>query len=311
MSIFKLEDTFYFDFTTHNPATGQVSDADSTPTCKVFENDNDTAIISPTVTKRTGETGNYRVTIVATTANGFEIGKSYNVVISATVGSINAKGVISSFIIDGKRINDLNDISQTDILADSIPFSGSYIDDLITSRATQSTVENILNESYYITSSLNNSSNSINNIQTDISYVSSSVYNISNSNLEISSSIININSSSFASASVDYLTYIHGTGSYTVDTGSIAEGIWNSNITSYSVASSIGDAINSMLGLSQNNFRISGQTYDANDRLLSATASIYQSSADALNDVSSYKRYFMSSSYDGSGRLSSYVMVEI
>ncbi len=103
----KLGDTIVHDFVTHNPTSGAVSDADSTPTCEVFEDDNDTAILSPTVTKRTSKTGNYRVSIAATTGNGFEVGKSYNVIVSATVATITGKARIPSFTVDGYRGSDL------------------------------------------------------------------------------------------------------------------------------------------------------------------------------------------------------------
>jgi hypothetical protein len=94
-----IENTIYFDFTTHNPSTGAVSDADSTPTCEVFKDDNDTALISPIVTKRVGKTGDYRLPVVATSANGFEVGKSYNVIVSATVNGILAKARVGSFTL--------------------------------------------------------------------------------------------------------------------------------------------------------------------------------------------------------------------
>jgi len=115
----KVEDTLYFDFTTHNPSTGAVSDADSTPTCEVFEDNTDTAILSPTVVKRTSKTGNYRVPVAATAANGFEVGKNYNVVVSATVNAVSAKAVVAQFVLDGKRVNDLNDVSATGV-ADAV-----------------------------------------------------------------------------------------------------------------------------------------------------------------------------------------------
>ena len=91
--------TIYKDFVCHTSA-GAVSDADSTPTVEVFENDTDTAILTPTAVKRTSKTGNYRVPIAITAANGFEIGKSYNVVASATVGSVASKAVIMSFVVE-------------------------------------------------------------------------------------------------------------------------------------------------------------------------------------------------------------------
>jgi len=87
------------DFTTHNPLTGQVSDADALPTCEVFENTTDIPILTPTPTKRVGKTGNYRVTFEATAANGFEIGKSYNVIVQATVSGVTAKSRVGVFII--------------------------------------------------------------------------------------------------------------------------------------------------------------------------------------------------------------------
>lgn len=87
------------DFTTHNPVTGMVSDADVLPTCEVFEDTTDVALAAPTVVKRTGKTGNYRVTFAATAANGFEVDKAYNVVVQATVGGVTAKSRIATFII--------------------------------------------------------------------------------------------------------------------------------------------------------------------------------------------------------------------
>ena len=92
-----LEETIYADFVTSSPTTGAAIDADSTPTAEVFEDATDTAILSPTITKRTGKTGNYRVPVACTAANGFEVGKSYNVIVSATVGAVAAKASILTF----------------------------------------------------------------------------------------------------------------------------------------------------------------------------------------------------------------------
>jgi hypothetical protein len=93
-----LDETIVVDFVVSS-STGAAADADSTPTCEVFEDANDTAILSPTVTGRTGKTGNYRISIACTTANGFEAGKSYNAVVSATVGGIAAKWVAKSLVL--------------------------------------------------------------------------------------------------------------------------------------------------------------------------------------------------------------------
>jgi hypothetical protein len=94
-----IAETIYADFITSSPTTGAAADADSLPTCEVFEDASDTSIFSPTVVKRTGKTGNYRVPVVCTAANGFEAAKSYNVVVSAIVGGVAAKAIVQTFQI--------------------------------------------------------------------------------------------------------------------------------------------------------------------------------------------------------------------
>jgi hypothetical protein len=102
----KLEETIYVDFVTSS-STGAAVDADSTPTAEVFEDATDTAIITPTVVKRTGKTGNYRIPVACTAANGFEAGKSYNVVASATVGGVAAKAVVATFQVRARSVDDV------------------------------------------------------------------------------------------------------------------------------------------------------------------------------------------------------------
>lgn len=91
--------TVYFDFVCHTTA-GAISDADSLPAVEVFEDAVDTTVYALTAVKRTAKTGNYRVQVDCTAANGFELGKSYNVVASATVGGTASKAVIGRFLID-------------------------------------------------------------------------------------------------------------------------------------------------------------------------------------------------------------------
>jgi hypothetical protein len=112
-----LAETIYVDFITSSPTTGAATDADSTPTCEVFEDATDTAILSPTVVKRTGKTGNYRVPVACTAANGFEAAKSYNVVVTATVGAVAAKAVVQTFQM---RTNGPDDLA-TSILTRATP----------------------------------------------------------------------------------------------------------------------------------------------------------------------------------------------
>lgn len=97
-SLIPVDEVVHFDVCTHAPSTGAVSDADSTPTFDVFEEATDTAILSAqSFTKRTSLTGNYRGTFTASAANGFEAGKWYSVIASATVGGVAAKKNCGSF----------------------------------------------------------------------------------------------------------------------------------------------------------------------------------------------------------------------
>jgi hypothetical protein len=83
----------HFDEITSHPTTGAATDVDSgTPSFSVFEEGTDTPILSAqSMTKRTSLTGNYRGSFTMSAANGFEVGKWYNVITSATVNSVAGK----------------------------------------------------------------------------------------------------------------------------------------------------------------------------------------------------------------------------
>lgn len=90
-----LEATYTPGFTTL-AASGAAADADSLPTCAVYEDTTSTAIVTPTVVNLA--TGVYVVAIPCTAVNGFEAGKTYNVVISATIGGVAAKAKVAQFV---------------------------------------------------------------------------------------------------------------------------------------------------------------------------------------------------------------------
>jgi len=100
----KLGESITLDLTTHNPTTGQMQDTDVLPTSQVFEDATDIAILTPAVTKRVGLTGDYRLTFVASAANGFEVDKSYNVIVEATVEGITAKATLESFNLEAAEV---------------------------------------------------------------------------------------------------------------------------------------------------------------------------------------------------------------
>ena len=84
-----------FTITTHDPDTGVLTDADSAPAYRVYEDETATAILTGTMTELddANTTGFYSEQIACTTANGFEVDKSYNIYIAATVDA--ATGGIS------------------------------------------------------------------------------------------------------------------------------------------------------------------------------------------------------------------------
>lgn len=93
-----LDEVIYFDMITSHPTTGAATDADSTPTFEVYEETTDTDIgVGGNMTKRTSLTGNYRGTATLSAANGFEAGKWYSIIGSATVNSVAGKGVLKNF----------------------------------------------------------------------------------------------------------------------------------------------------------------------------------------------------------------------
>lgn len=92
-----IDEVVFFDAISSG-STGVAVDADSTPTFAVYEESTDTDIgVGGNMTKRTSLTGNYRCTFTCSLANGFEVGKWYSVIGSATIGGIACKGIIKNF----------------------------------------------------------------------------------------------------------------------------------------------------------------------------------------------------------------------
>jgi hypothetical protein len=94
----RLGETIYLDLPPlASPTTGASADADSLPTARVFEDGSATAILTPTVVKRAGTTGEYYVAVACTAGNGFEADRSYNVLATATVGGVTASARLAAF----------------------------------------------------------------------------------------------------------------------------------------------------------------------------------------------------------------------
>lgn len=97
MGIYQIDDLFTFIRNTHNVATGAAVDADSVPTYRVYEDETTTPILtgSMALLDSANTVGYYSEQITLSTANGFEIDKSYNIYITATINAVEVTTNIS------------------------------------------------------------------------------------------------------------------------------------------------------------------------------------------------------------------------
>ncbi len=106
----KLEETIYPKFTTRAFATGIPATLGGTPVLSVYEENNATQITSGVSVSADYDsvTGLNQATVAATAANGYEAGKSYDIVITTgTVSSVSVVGeVVDSFTIEASAAYD-------------------------------------------------------------------------------------------------------------------------------------------------------------------------------------------------------------
>jgi hypothetical protein len=101
----KPNDPYYGEFTTCSFSTGAATDADSLPVATATQNGTDDAAFALTVAKI--DTGRYKIT--GTVPSGYASGSQVQISVAATVGGVAGKAVITSFVVDEKRVADLND----------------------------------------------------------------------------------------------------------------------------------------------------------------------------------------------------------
>ncbi len=96
---YQLDETLIVDFTTSDPTNdGVISDADAAPDIEIYEDGGSTPIFTTTATKRdAGTTGQYTFSALLSAANGFELGKVYNVHALATVSLVDGGKAIANF----------------------------------------------------------------------------------------------------------------------------------------------------------------------------------------------------------------------
>jgi hypothetical protein len=118
----KIDDTPTFTVTTHTASTGAVTDADAVPAYRVYEDETGTAILTGNMAKLddAGTTGFYSEQITLSAANGFEKGKSYNIVITAAVGAVTGATIRNLQIEAEVDANSVSNIGANVITAASI-----------------------------------------------------------------------------------------------------------------------------------------------------------------------------------------------
>lgn len=96
---------------------------------------------------------------------------------------------------------------------------------------------------------------------------------------------------------------VNGSGNLTPPTD---VGLWDALGDGSASVSDVAADTKRVLGLSQENYRITGQTYDANDNLISGVITIYPSAVDLNADTNAIATYVISATYDSNNRLLTY-----
>jgi hypothetical protein len=101
MKNYRVDQYFEFTFQTQTFATGAATDADALPTYRTYEENSDTVLDSGNCAKRddANTTGYYYVRGQCTAALGYEVGKTYEVRVAATVASVVGAAVVGRFAI--------------------------------------------------------------------------------------------------------------------------------------------------------------------------------------------------------------------
>ncbi len=85
-----IDNVLTFTVNTHATATGAATDATGSPAYRVYEDENTAAILTGTMSKLddANTLGLYSEQLTLSAANGFEVGKSYSIYVSATVSAV-------------------------------------------------------------------------------------------------------------------------------------------------------------------------------------------------------------------------------
>jgi hypothetical protein len=114
-----LENNLTFSICTHDPDTGALTDADSAPTFRIYEDETETPIRTGTMAKLDdgNTTGFYTQQIACTASSGYEAGKSYTIYINATVDG-DTGGISYAFTVETSVNAEVSDVLKVDTIAE-------------------------------------------------------------------------------------------------------------------------------------------------------------------------------------------------
>lgn len=112
-----IGDYLTFSICTHDPDTGELTDADANPLYRIYEDETVAPILTGTMVTLDGvnTTGFYTERIHCSAVNGFEDGKSYTIYVQATVDA-DTGGIAFSF----RAITAPNDLSAAQVNAEVV-----------------------------------------------------------------------------------------------------------------------------------------------------------------------------------------------
>jgi len=129
-----VDDTLTFTVVTHRFDTGALTDADGVPSYRVYEDETGTAILTGSMAKLddTNTTGFYSEQITLSAANGFEVGKSYSVYVTAAVNSVTG-GQSGGFKVIAAAVSVAADVAAIKAKTDNLPSDPADASDIAAS----------------------------------------------------------------------------------------------------------------------------------------------------------------------------------
>ena len=114
-----LDDSLVFTVTTHQFDTGELVDADSPPSYRVYEEETSTPILTGAMALLDGSntSGFYSEEIVLSAANGFEAGKTYSIYVTAEVDSV-VGGTSASFKVSDIIPANIKQVNDVEVVGD-------------------------------------------------------------------------------------------------------------------------------------------------------------------------------------------------